>query len=183
MREGETLRKGRRQVYQRREREELFRAYYSGVLAFVLSQVDSLERAKEITADAFAAVLQSTAQSPTPIEPRVALFTQARLAVEADHNPVRTAPPSPGPAAFRGPPHLRRVEACVRWLGPREQGIVSLRFDAALSCREIGLVMGMSEVEVMVAVLRSLRRIKACMEAGGGRTASAARRPAKPAPG
>ena len=183
MREGETLRKGRRQVYQRREREELFRAYYSGVLAFVLSQVEDLERAKEITSYAFAAVLHGQAPSPTPIEPRVALFTHARLAVEADHKLARTAPPAPGPAAFRGPPHLRRVEACVRWLGPREQGIVSLRFDAALSCREIGLVMGMSEVEVMVAVLRSLCRIKACMEAGGGRTASAARRPAKPAPG
>ncbi len=183
MREGETLRKGRRQVHQRREREELFRAYYSGVLAFVLTQVEDLERAKEVTAYAFAAVLQGRSPSPTPIEPRVALFTHARLAVEADHKLARTAPPSPGPAAFRGPRHLRRVEACVRRLGPREQGVVSLRFDAALSCREIGLVMGRNEVEVMVAVLRSLRRIKACMDAGESRTASSARRPAKPAPG
>jgi DNA-directed RNA polymerase specialized sigma24 family protein len=183
MREGETLRKGRRQVYQRREREELFRACYSGVLAFVLSQVDGLERAKAITADAFAAVLQDEPSSPTPIEPRVALFTYARLAVDADRKSARTAPPVPGPAAFRGPPHLRRIEACVRRLGPSEQGVISLRFDAALSCREIGLVMGMNEVEVMVTVLRSLRRIKACMDAGSGRTASDVRKPAKPAPG
>ena len=74
MREGETLRKGRSQINGRREREELFRAHYAGVLAFALSQVESLERAKEITAGAFAAVLRGQPPSPTPIEPRVALF-------------------------------------------------------------------------------------------------------------
>ncbi len=179
MREGETLRKGRRQVYQRRERDGLYRSCYPEVLAFVLSQVDSLERAKELTAEAFAAVLEGP--SPLPIEPRVAVFAHARLAVEADDKLARSAPLAPGPAAFRGPPHLRRVEACVRRLARRDQGVVSLRFDAGLSCREIGLVMGMNEVEVMVTVLRSLRRIKACMDAGGRTTA--ARRPAKPASG
>ena len=176
MREGETLRKGRRQVYQRRKGDELYRSCYPEVLAFVLSQVDSLERAKELTAEAFATVLEGP--SPSPIEPRVAVFAHARLAVEAAHKLARRAPLAPGPAAFRGPPHLRRLEACVRRLSRRDQGVVSLRFDAGLSCREIGLVMGMNEVEVMVMVLRSLQRIKAGMDAGSGRTA-AARTPAK----
>lgn len=179
MRKGEALRKGRGQLSHRREQEELFRAHYSGVLAFVLSQVDSLERAKEITADAFAAVLHAPPSSPAPLEPRIALFGQARLAVEVEHKLARSAPPVPGPAAFRGPARLRRIEASLRALSPRQRGIISLRFDAGLSCREIGLIMGMNEVEVMVDVLRSLRRLKACMDSGVGR-AQSSRKPAEP---
>jgi hypothetical protein len=147
MREGETLRKGRRQVYQRREREELFRAHYSGVLAFVLSQVDSLERAKEMTADAFAAVLQRPS-SPAPIEPQVALFTHARRAVEADRKLPRTAPPGPRPSA--GPPPPRR--SLRPPAGAARAGIVSSGLTPGC-CREIGLVIGMNEAEVMVSVL------------------------------
>jgi DNA-directed RNA polymerase specialized sigma24 family protein len=179
MSEGEALREARRRNDYRREREDLFRAYYSGVLAFVLSQLEDLDRAKEITADVFAAALDVPPNAPAPVDPRVALFSHARLAIEVEQQLGRTAPRVMGPAAFRGPPHLRRVEACVRRLGVRERGIISLRFDAGLSCREIGLVTGMNEVEVMVAVLRSLRRIKACMEASEGRVAPPARRPAK----
>src|SRR3989304_1831061 len=85
----------------------------------------------------------------------------------------------PAPAAPLGPPvssELQRVQACVGQLSRREQGVVSLRFDAALSSQEIGLVMGMTEVEGMVVVLRSLRRVKACLEAGAGGAAPPTRR-------
>lgn len=184
MREGETLRKGRRQVNDRREREELFRAYYAGVLAFALSQVESLEGAKAIAATAFEAVLGAPALSTAPAGPGVMLFTHARLAIESGRR--RSWGSAPGTAEspdLHTSSELQRVQACVRQLSRREQGVVSLRFDAGLSSREIGLVMGLTEVEVMVTVLRSLRRIRACLEAGTGRTASTTRRPAKPAPG
>lgn len=180
MREGDALRKGR-QVGHRRERDELFRAHYSGVLAFVLSQVHSLERAKEITAGAFAAVLDRRPSAPVPVEPKIALFSHARRSIEVEQKVELFAPLGSGQAGLRVPAHLRRVEDCVRRLGRREQGVISLRFDAGLSCREIGLVMGMNEAEVMLEVLRSLRRIKACMEAAGGGIAPGARRPARPA--
>jgi DNA-directed RNA polymerase specialized sigma24 family protein len=182
MREGEALRKGRRQADHRRVREDLFRAYYSGVLAFVLSQVDHLETAKRITADSFAAVLDVPAHAPATFEPRVALFSHALLAIDVECKLGRIAPQGSGPAAARGPAHLRQVDACVRRLATRERGVISLRFDAGLSCREIGLIMGMNEVEVMVAVLRSLRRIKACMEAAASRSPRQGRKPARPAP-
>jgi DNA-directed RNA polymerase specialized sigma24 family protein len=184
MREGETLRKGRRQVNDRREREELFRAYYAGVLAFALSQVESLERAKAIAAAAFDAVLGASALSAAPAGPRVMLFTHARLAIESGRRRSWGSAPAPAaPLDAHVSSELQRVQACVGQLSRREQGVVSLRFDAALSSQEIGLVMGMTEVEVMVVVLRSLRRIKACLEAGAGGAAPPTRRPAKPSPG
>ncbi len=183
MREGETLRKGRRQPGIRRAREDLFRAHYSGLLAFVLSQVRDLQRAKEITADAFAAVLETPPFAPVPVEPKIALFSRARQALEVEQKVELIAPLVSAPEALRGPARLRRVEKCVRRLGRREQGIISLRFDAGLSCREIGLVMGMNEVEVMLDVLRALRSIKACMDAGSGGTPSRPRNSAQRAAG
>lgn len=172
MREGETLRKGHRGPGIRRAGEDLFRAHYSGVLAFVLSQVGSLRRAKEITADAFASILETPPSAPVPVEPKIALFSRAKRMLEVERKVELISPLASKPEALRGPARLRRVEKCVRRLGHREQGIISLRFDAGLSCREIGLVMGMNEVEVMLDVLRSLRDIKACMDAGGKRARS-----------
>ena len=182
MREGETLRKGRRQPGVRRPREDLFRAHYSGLLAFVLSQVSNVERAKEIAADAFATVLEASPSAPVPVEPKIALYGRARQTLELERK-LEAISPLASPGAPRGPARLRRVEACVRRLGRREQGIISLRFDAGLSCREIGLVMGMNEVEVMLDVLRSLRSIKACMDAGATRTSPTRRERPQPASG
>jgi len=174
------LRKGR-QAGHRREREELFRAHYSGLLAFVLSQVSSLERAKEITAGAFLAVLDTRPPAPVPVEPKIALYSHARRSVEVEHKVAAMAPLASGPSEFRVPAHLSWLEDCVRRLGRREQGVISLRFDAGLSCREIGLVMEMNEAEVMLDVLRCLRRIKACMDSGGERIGPGGRKPARPA--
>lgn len=181
MREGETLRKGRREAGVRRVREDLFRAHYSGLLAFVLSQVTNVERAKEIAANAFAAVLEASPSAPVPVEPKIALYTRARETLELERKLEVIAPLAPAPV--RGPARLRRVDACVRRLSRRGQAIVSLRFDSGLSCREIGLIMGMNEVEVMLDVLRSLRSIKSCMDAGATGSSSAARKRARPAPG
>ena len=182
MREGETLRKGRREAGVRHVREDLFRAHYSGLLAFVLSQVSNLERAKEIAADAFAAVLEVSPPAPVPVEPKIAIYSRARQTLELERK-MEAISPLASPAAVRGPARLRRVEACVRRLDRREQGIISLRFDAGLSCREIGLIMGITEVEVMLDVLRSLRSIKACMDERTARSPSATRKPARPARG
>ena len=176
MREGEVLRKGR-QVGSRRDGEDLYRAHYSSLLAFVLSQVDSLERAKEITANAFSAVLTTRPREPVPVEPKIALFILARRSIDLERKVELIAPLTSGPADARVPAQLRRLENCVRRLGRREQGIISMRFDAGLSCREIGLVMGINEAEVMLDVLRCLQRIRACMDAGPRGTSAGARKP------
>jgi DNA-directed RNA polymerase specialized sigma24 family protein len=183
MREGETLRKGRREAGVRHVREDLFRAHYSGLLAFVLSQVSNLERAKEIAADAFAAVLEASPRAPVPVEPKIALFIRARETLDVEYKVELLAPLVSKTDAPRGPARLRRVEQCVRRLDRRQQGIISLRFDAGLGCREIGLVMGMSEVEVMLDVLRSLRSIKECMDAVATRTSPTTRGRPHPASG
>jgi DNA-directed RNA polymerase specialized sigma24 family protein len=112
------------------------------------------------------------------------LFTHARLAIESGRRRSwGSAPATAAPSDLQVSSELQRVQACVGQLSRREQGVVSRRFDAALSSRELGLVMGMTEGEVMVTVLGSLRRIKTCLEAGEGSTAPSARRPAKPSLG
>lgn len=174
------LRKGR-QAGHRRELEELFRAHYSGLLAFVLSQVNSPERAKEIATGTFSAVLDTRPPAPVPVDLKIALYSHALRSVEVEQKVEAIALLAPGAVGSPVPAHLTRLEDCVQRLGRREQGVISLKFDAGLSCREIGLVMGMNEPEVMLDVLTSLRRIKTCLEAAGVRIAPGGRRSARPA--
>lgn len=163
MREGEAARKGRRYTDISSQREALVRAYYAPVFAFVRSQVDSVERAKAIVADAFETLGEAPEAAP-PLEPRILLFTRARLAVESERR--LTKRPAAEAIEPGRPAGGDLLSACVKRLTRREQGVISLRFDGGLSCSDIALVMGMTEVEVMVLVLRALRRIKACMQAG-----------------
>jgi len=169
MREGGAAREGRRQT-DISDREALFRAYYAPVFAFVRSQVDSVEKAKTIAAAAFETVGELPDTAP-PLDPRVLLFTRARLAIESERRPAKKAAAGPCPPAAGGD----LLSACVKRLTRKEQGVISLRFDAGLPCRDIALVMGITEVEVMVLVLRALRRIKVCMEAARDRNAATQR--------
>jgi RNA polymerase sigma-70 factor (ECF subfamily) len=56
----------------------------------------------------------------------------------------------------------RLLQALGR-LSPREQRVLSLRFDARLSNREIAQIVGTTEGNVRVIVFRALRRLRALM--------------------
>lgn len=62
--------------------------------------------------------------------------------------------------------------AQVRTLSKREQDLLALKFDAELTYGEIARVMGMSEVNVRVAIFRAIRKLRQRMNptAGGAPT-------------
>ncbi len=50
--------------------------------------------------------------------------------------------------------------AALRGLPAVDRDLLGLRFDALLSYQDIGRVMGMSEEEVLVGLLRALQRLR-----------------------
>ena len=55
-----------------------------------------------------------------------------------------------------------RPTICIT--APREQEIISLKFDAELTNREIADILKTSEVNVRVTIFRALRKLRARME-------------------
>jgi RNA polymerase sigma factor (sigma-70 family) len=60
------------------------------------------------------------------------------------------------------------VVECLRNFPQREQDIVSLKFDAELTNRQIARIMGLSEANVRVILFRTLRKLREMIKAGGG---------------
>jgi RNA polymerase sigma factor (sigma-70 family) len=63
---------------------------------------------------------------------------------------------------------LRRLEHCMEKLEPREREIVSLKFAGEITNRAIARQTGLSESNVAVILFRAIRKLKACVEGGGG---------------
>jgi len=60
------------------------------------------------------------------------------------------------------------VVDCLSNFPQREQDIVSLKFDAELTNRQIARIMGLSEANVRVILFRTLRKLREMMKSGGG---------------
>lgn len=56
---------------------------------------------------------------------------------------------------------------CLKDFPQREQDIVSLKFDAELSNRQIARIMGLSEANVRVILFRTLRKLRETMRSPG----------------
>ncbi len=61
---------------------------------------------------------------------------------------------------------LARMRAALARLPERYQRVLTLRFEAGLSHRQIAQVLGLSEVNVRVILLRALRRLRLLLEVG-----------------
>ena len=72
-------------------------------------------------------------------------------------------PPSPEDTLLHQE-RLHHLASLLRQLPPREQEIISLKFDAELTNREIANILDTSEVNVRVTVFRALRKLRERME-------------------
>ena len=158
---------------------ELYDQYFPKVFAYVYGRVQHKEASLDIVSDVFekAYVKMHGLRSPDAFSSW--LFTIARnevashwrkekpaakaLQEAAWHNELNHQPPSPEDTLL----HRERIShlaSLLRQLPPREQEIISLKFDAELTNREIAEILKTSEVNVRVTIFRALRKLRARME-------------------
>jgi RNA polymerase sigma-70 factor (ECF subfamily) len=158
---------------------DLYDQYFPKVFAYVYGRVQHKEASLDIVADVFekAFVKKQSLRSAEAFGSW--LFTIARNEVASHwrkekpaakamqdaawHNELNHQPPSPEDALLHQE-RLHHLVALLRQLPPREQEIISLKFDAELTNREIANILGTSEVNVRVTIFRALRKLRERME-------------------
>ncbi len=158
---------------------ELYDQYFPKVFAYVYGRVQHKEASLDIVSDVFekAYVKKQSLRSPEAFGSW--LFTIARNEVASHwrkekpaakamqeaawNNELNHQPPSPEDTLLHHE-RLHHLSSLLRELPPREQEIISLKFDAELTNREISNILNTSEVNVRVTIFRALRKLRARME-------------------
>ncbi len=158
---------------------ELYDQYFPKVFAYVYGRVQHKEASLDIVSDVFekAFVKKQSLRSPEAFGSW--LFTIARNEVASHwrkekpaakemqeaawNNELNHQPPSPEDTLLHHE-RLHHLSSLLRELPPREQEIISLKFDAELTNREISDILHTSEVNVRVTIFRALRKLRKHME-------------------
>ncbi|MEO8456929.1 MAG: RNA polymerase sigma factor [Chloroflexota bacterium] len=167
----------------RRQDEAVFtaayQAYYGKLFAFAYSRTRDAELAKDIVSGVFEKAYVKGHEVRQPAAYGAWLFMIAknliaghyrRVGREQNHmgragEELRFVDPPPGPedSLLRD----ERVGTLVRFLkglSARDQELISLKFDAELSNGEIAGIVGMTQLNVRVAIFRALRRLRNKMQ-------------------
>ncbi len=162
---------------------ELYHQYFPKVFAYVFGRVQDKELSLDIVSDVFekAFIKKQSLRSPDAFGSW--LFTIARNEVSSHWRKEKPAARAVQEAAWekelnyqpKSPEetilHKERIHSLsvlLRQLPRREQEIISLKFDAELTNREIAEVLNTSEVNVRVTIFRALRKLRERMQATGG---------------
>ncbi|MEE8370387.1 MAG: RNA polymerase sigma factor, partial [Dehalococcoidia bacterium] len=154
---------------------ELYDQYFPKVFAYVYGRVQHKEASLDIVSDVFekAFVKKQSLRSAEAFGSW--LFTIARNEVASHwrkekpaakalqdaawHNELNQQPASPEDTLLHRE-RLSHLVSLLRQLPPREQEIISLKFDAELTNREIANILKTSEVNVRVTIFRALRKLR-----------------------
>ena len=164
------------------EFSELYDEYFPKVFAYVYGRVQDKEVSLDIVADVFEKAYMKMKSLRSPGSFGSWLFTIARNEVSSHWRKEKPAAKAAQEAAWENEIHhqpknpeetllhkerLASLSALVRQLPRREQEIISLKFDAELTNREIANVLSTSEVNVRVTIFRALRKLRERMKAVG----------------
>ncbi len=154
---------------------ELYDQYFPKVFAYVYGRVQHKEASLDIVSDVFekAFVKKQSLRSAEAFGSW--LFTIARNEVASHwrkekpaakalqdaawNNELNHQPASPEDTLLHRE-RLHDLVSLLRQLPPREQEIISLKFDAELTNREISNILNTSEVNVRVTIFRALRKLR-----------------------
>ena len=154
---------------------ELYDQYFPKVFAYVYGRVQHKEASLDIVSDVFEKAFVKK-QSLRSMEAFGSwLFTIARNEVASHwrkekpaakalqdaawHIELNQQPASPEDTLLHRE-RLSHLVSLLRQLPPREQEIISLKFDAELTNREISSILNTSEVNVRVTIFRALRKLR-----------------------
>lgn len=158
---------------------QAYQRYYTKVFAFIYSRVSNVELAKDLTAETFERAYVKGHSLREAAAYETWLFVIARNVLVGhyrrqkrestgmdrvrDSLSLRERPADPEARAIHNE-RLQRVRDHLLSLPQRYQELLALKFDADLSYGEIARIMGMTEVNVRVCILRALRRLRAAVE-------------------
>jgi RNA polymerase sigma-70 factor (ECF subfamily) len=153
----------------------LYQRYYTRVFAFVYSRVGNVDLTKDLTAEIFERAYVKGHSLREPEAYATWLFMIAKNVVVGYYRkqkreangmnrlkeslPLIQSPLDPEDQAINNE-RLRQLLETLRTLSQRDQELLSLKFDAALSYAEIARITGMSEVNVRVSIFRALKRLR-----------------------
>ena len=156
------------------EFSELYNSYFPKVCAYVYGRVQEKDLALDIVSNVFEKAFIKRPALRSADAFGSGLFTIARNEVsshwrkekpfakavqEAARDPgQRRHPPDPEETVLYKE-RVATLMVTLRQLPKREQEVISLKFDAELTNREIANVLGTSEVNVRVTVFRALRKL------------------------
>jgi RNA polymerase sigma-70 factor (ECF subfamily) len=159
---------------------QAYETYFSRVFAFIYNRVENVELAKDLTAEVFERAFVKGHSLRQPDAYVGWLFTIAKNVVAGHYRSQARGyrfqdrvkeicqhwsggDVDPPEQAIRNEA-LAKVLVHIRRLSQREQELLALRFDGQLTNSEIARVMGMSEVNVRVALFRALARLRKRMK-------------------
>lgn len=152
-----------------------YEAYYGKLFAFIYSRTRDAELAKDIVASVFERAYTKGHEVREPAAYSAWLFMIAKNLISGhyrragrEHNnlgrageELRFVDPPPGPEdSLLRDERVGTLIRFVRELAPRDQELISLKFDAELSNAEIAKIIGMTALNVRVAIFRALRRLR-----------------------
>ncbi|MBI1886533.1 MAG: sigma-70 family RNA polymerase sigma factor [Chloroflexi bacterium] len=155
--------------------EEIYNTYYGRIFAYVYNRVSNVELARDLTAEVFekAFCKGNTVRDQGAYTAWLFMITRNTVSAhfrkrKREFNGISRVGESLSLHGQEIDPsdHLLRDEQAARLrehlrkLPSRLQEILALKFDAELSNREIGQLLGMSEVNVRVTVFRALSRLR-----------------------
>ena len=163
------------------EFDAVYRRYLHPVYAFIAYRVSGQAIAEDITAQVFEKAWRSYAGfDPRRASASTWIFTIARNCL-ADHfrksgraqasvlyeNTVDTAGVGSDPVAGLEALELSsELKTALDNLKAQEREIISLKFGASMTNRDIGKLLGISESSVGTTLYRSLRKLKTTLEGG-----------------
>lgn len=156
-----------------------YQAYYSKIFAFVYSRTHDVELSKDLVSTVFERAYAKGHEVREAAAYSAWLFMIARNTINGhfrryqrevkyreragDELRFVDAPPAPEDALLRD----ERVGQLIQHIGTltvRDRELVSLKFDAEMTNAEIAKVVGMSPLNVRVALFRALRKLRASIE-------------------
>lgn len=164
------------------EFSDLYHDYFPKVFAYVYGRVQDKEVSLDIVSDVFEKAYMKMKSLRSPDSFGSWLFTIARNEVSSHWRKEKPAARAAQEAAWENELHhqpknpeetllhkerLASLSALVKQLPKREQEIISLKFDAELTNREIAHILSTSEVNVRVTIFRALRKLRERMKAAG----------------
>ena len=157
-----------------------YEEYYGKLFAFTYSRTCDAELAKDIVASVFERAYVKGHEVREPAAYGAWLFMIAKNLIaghyrrtgrEFNHmeragEELRFVDPPMGPEdSLLRNERVGRLIELVRMLPPRDRELISLKFDAELSNTEIAQIMGLTALNVRVAIFRALRRLRTRMQA------------------
>lgn len=158
---------------------ELYDQYFPKVFAYVYGKVQHKEASLDIVSDVFEKAFMKKQSLRSAEAFGSWLFTIARNEVASHWRKEKPAAKALQDAAWQNELNQRpsspedtllhqerisHLSSLLKQLPPREQEIISLKFDAELTNREIAEVLNTSEVNVRVTIFRALRKLRERME-------------------